>query len=585
MARVTSQPMRICVVSQRDATRDPHVEALVASLLSAGNEVVVVCGAPPRGDLPGAEVVDASPPRGWLDRGRRRLTGTTLAEERRTLLRGAVVAAVPEIVYPSRIDDVELVRGLGIPIARHPSWPAPPDDLIALAPHDTRLSSSPARPPAPYHQPTDEEVRAAPAPGRHEGLRIAVAARFTATNPSRYLVAALERAGVDVVRSDGAIDGAAIAEVAGLVIVESPLPALVTTGPAPKVPTLFWVHHGEHHLSANLRLTRRYAADAVLLAHSWHLAHRFPVPVHRFPFAVARELLPAPTPFAARSHDVAMVGAGLNDPAVRYDRRQRLATQLQAALGSRAAFRSGITPEDVVRLYGDARIVVNEGGDRHFPITMWVFEALGAGALLVTDDLPGTDVVLRKGDHYVVLDDDDPMGQIETLATDERSAGIAAAGHTHAMDRHTYDHRVDELVVILNDTVKAEPPQDLGMDALSAAIDQDVEVHSVAVFGADVTLPDRVVRRESDAVARLAPGRTDAVVIGRADVHDLDRALAAARRYVYAVDGGIQPVRERITSIHPQALVTHAGSVLRADLGALGYRVPAGSGSAARGQR
>jgi len=552
--------MRICVVSHRDPTRDPTTRVLITSLRAAGNEVSVVTDA--------ASPTDPRRLRRPVGTWRWRAAGEQAPS-------AAVAATLPDIVYPATADDLDLAAAMDAAIARRVDWPDPgPRDLIRLAPHDTRLSSSPAGPPAPFHQPGDDRSPWQPAAGRHHGTTVAVAARFTTTNPSRYLVAALQRAGVTVIMLDGVIDADRIPpRAAAVVVVESPLPALTVRGLPQGVPVLYWVHHGEHHLMANLRLAHRYQADAVLLAHSWHLAHRFAVPVHRFPFAVAPEVVTPGPAFADRALDVAMVGAGLDDRSGRYDRRQTMAAGLAAALPGRTGFRSGMSPEAMAGLYGRVRIVVNDGGTRHRPITMRVFEALGAGALLLTEDLPGTDVLLRRHEHYVPLGDD-PVGQVIALLADPGSEAIAREGQRHAEGRHTYDHRVDEMLAIAAATpprrrTAASPPA----DALAAAVDADVEVHSVAVLGGVLDLPDRVVRTGDDAASRLAPGKTDAVVIGPDGYPDLDVALRAARRYVYAAAPVAAAVRGRLAVVHPTAVLSDLGGVLRADLGAPGYRV------------
>ena len=115
--------------------------------------------------------------------------------------------------------------------------------------------------------------------------------RRSEINPGRYLEEGLLRSGAEVrVQTEGIhLDGVE-PDTSFVIFVEGPYPALSVSG-ATSVPTLFWFHHGEHHLHANLRLVERYKADAVLMAHSWHLAYWLPTPVHRFPFGVATELL------------------------------------------------------------------------------------------------------------------------------------------------------------------------------------------------------------------------------------------------------------------------------------------------------
>ena len=144
----------------------------------------------------------------------------------------------------------------------------------------------------------------------------------------------------------------------------------------------------------------------MLLAHSWHLAHRFPVPVHRFTFGVAPELVDAGVPWAERKYAVSMVGGQLRRQGGAYERRQRLVEELEQAFGEdNTAFVSDVSAQEMAGLYAQAKTIINEGGTRHYPITMRVLESIGSGAILVTDDLPGTDLIVDRK-HYFVLDDD-----------------------------------------------------------------------------------------------------------------------------------------------------------------------------------
>jgi hypothetical protein len=569
--------MRICVAARRDPTRDPHTRALVFSLRSVGHDVTVVCGgsgdSTMHGDVPVHRIGEPRP--GVVAKARRKLGGKGPSRSYTAALQEAVAATKPDIVYPVRADDADLAAGTDAMVARRPdSEPAGARDLIGAAPHDVRWSTSPAGPPVPFHLPGDDRPASHPEPGRHRGVTVAVAVRVTPTNPSRYLITALERAGIVVRVLDGAIDWDAVPDdAAAVIVVESPYPALDVRGDRKDIPLLFWAHHGEHHLAANIRLTRRYGADAVLLAHSWHLAHRFPVPVHRFPFAVAPEVFAADTGFTDRSYDVAMVAAGLAADSERYRRRFTMASDLTAALPNRTAFQYGLLPEAMAELYADSKIVLNDGGARHLPITMRVFEALGCGALLVTEDLPGTDALFTPGEHYVPLGDQ-PVSQVRGLLADPRSASIAAAGRQRALDHHTYDHRVDELLAIAARTEpKALPERGAPADPLAAMVDLDVDVQGVAVFGVDLDLPDRAIRSGADAAARLDRGKTDAVVLGNGQIPDLDLAVHGARRYMYAVGRVADQLLPAVERAHPGADVTWVGDVMRVDLRAPGYRM------------
>jgi len=574
--------MRISVVSRRNATRDPRARALVASLHSAGHGVTVVCPGDPEPGLPeGVTVrtVATGRPAGWGIVGRvlRRVQPAPVRTAVATrALRRAVAATTPDLVYPVRRDDVDLAGGAVV--ARQPGWEAPPGDLISLAPHDLRWSRSPAGDPAPHHTPGSARTPSRPEPGRHDRVPVVVVYRVTPTSPGRYLEAALRRSGAAVTRLDGVLDWDRVpGDAAAVVIVESSYPAFEVVGANPGVPLLFWAHHGEHHLPANLRLTDRYGVDAVLLAHSWHLAHRFRVPVHRFPFAVAPELTDEPVPWDGRRHDVAMVGAGVGGSSTRYDRRRRITEELGERLPGRTRFDYGLPPAEMAAVYADSRIVVNDGGARHLPITMRVFEALGAGALLLTEDLPGTDMLLERGVHYAPMGDDVAGGvadQVERLLS-PAGARIADAGHRHALDHHTYDHRVDELLAIAASTRPAvrRGTESGAVAPLDRIVDADVEVQEIAAFGwqPGPNLADRAIRDAGDGTLR--PGSIGAVVIGAGGAPDLAGAVAAARGYVYAAEPFTGAVAAILAEIAPEAVVTVELGVLRADLGGIGYRM------------
>ncbi len=566
--------MRVCVVARRDPTRDPHTTALVFSLRSVGHDVTIVCGGEgPDATPDGVPVQRVRPERPGAFRKALSRIGLGAPDVFTNAVRTAVAGVAPDLAYPVRLEDLGLVPA-GVMVARRPEWPSAADcDLIDVAPHDAAWSTAPAGPPLPFHLPGAETARATPALDRHRGVRVAVAGRVTPTNPSRYLIAAMERAGIEVTVLDGTLAWDRVPEnAAAVVIVESPYPALRVSADRKQIPVLFWVHHGEHHLPANLRLVARYGADAVLLAHSWHLAHRFPVPVHRFPFAVAPEVFTGGVAFSSRGFTVAMVAAGLAAKSDRYGSRYRMSRSLEAAFGERAAFRYGLLPEEMAALYANSKIVLNDGGRRHLPITMRVFEALGTGALLLTEDLPGTDVLLTRGEHYLPLGED-AVAQVRRLGSDPTATAIARAGHAHATQHHTYDHRVDDLLRIAAATeVRSDPESTPAADPLTAAIAADVEVQTLSVFDAELDLPDRVIRTGEDAARRLESGRTDAVVLASTRT-DLESVVAGARRYVYATGTSAADVAAAVVHLHPAAEVTWRDGVMRADLHAPGYRM------------
>jgi len=276
----------------------------------------------------------------------------------------------------------------------------------------------------------------------------------TDTTPARYLRAALERAGVSVEHRFPTVDLTDLSsDISGVVFVESPYPALEVRGTT-AVPVVYWTHHGEHHLDQNLRLARNYRADAVLLAHSWHLGHRFAVPTFRFPFGVPIEMVGVQARWEERPIEVAMVGAGFDGEGERYAVRRSLSRKFTDRYGpDRTVFTAGVTPEKVFSTYARAKIVVDEGGSLHRPVTMRVFEATGSGAALATDPAPGIEQLFDLGSEIVALDPQDPVAVVRN---ENDMGAIAAAGNSRALGTHSYDHRVDELFQILS-KVKKRP--------------------------------------------------------------------------------------------------------------------------------
>lgn len=568
--------MRITVATRRDSTRDPHARALFTMLADAGHDVSVVRATPgPLGAWTDVHThpMPPDPPPGFMGRVLRRVVGRPVQPDPDPRFWDRLRTCRPNLQYVTRADDLDLVDPDLCPVVRSPGWPTIRNDLIQVAPQAPDLAVD--QPPSDNHTPRDDRGPWRPAADRHRGRHVVVAARVTPTNPSRYLIEALERSGARVTVMDGTLDWEGLSEDAdGVVVVESPYPALEEIGVRPaSVPVLFWVHHGEHHLPANLRLASRYGADAVLLAHSWHLAHRFSMPVHRFPFGVDPVLFDGGRPWQDRDLDVSMIAAGFQADGPRYPQRREWAQRLLPALGPRALLEYGLPPTDMAEVYGRSRVVLNDGGTRHYPITMRVFEAIGAGARLLTDSLPGMDQLFTPDEHYATLDGSDIVTQVEGHARAGASEEQARRAYVRALARHTYDHRVDELMEAFATTAPAGPRRDRRPDdPLSALVHADVEVQTVGALGTTLDLPDRAVRQGDDARDRMTNGRFDAVVVAE-PVDDPREVLAAARRYVYAPRRLADDLEPALRAVHATVDRREDGNLVRFDLHAPGYRM------------
>jgi hypothetical protein len=549
----------------------------------AGHEVLVVAvdGRPPE------DPVTTTVPR----RSTRLVTRVTdrlrLTDSVKTLPRRIAAAAAAtnaDIYVPLHREmlpvAIEAARMSGGTVQRTPRMPSANEvDLIDLAPTHPELAL-PTGGIGKEFTPGNLRDAHEPRPGRYRGEKAVLCYRKTATNPGRYIEAALDRGGLDVRVETDHIDLDSVDPGTRFVLfVESPYPAIGVTG-STDVPILFWAHHGEHHLHANLRLTDRYRADAVLLAHSWHLAHWFPAPVHRFPFAAAPEFINVSPRLRDRRFDVAMVGSNLRGNAWQYERRRHIVETLESHFpADRTAFVEGISPEELAALYSDSRIVIDEGGIRHYPITMRVFEAIGSGAALLTDAAPGLEMIFEPNGFATLSDD--VVADVEGLLADlDTTQLMADRAHDHARGAHTYNHRVDLLLEIAADTPKRPIPGTTAVSKLARLIDEDVEVQRLAhdeVTDLADQLPDREVWAQSEREGRLTPASMDAAVITQGDASKSEELLDTARRYLY-VGEDVTGLGEYLEERRPGAVIEPKGQLKRVDLLSESYRAnPAGS--------
>jgi hypothetical protein len=575
--------MRICLIARNRFHSDRKALATYRALKRGGHDVVVVAvdSSAPKDPVAGTVTAKLGEGRPLLRQLNRILPLNLKSRILSRRLASAAVALDADIYVPLQGEVLPgataAARRAGGVVQRMPGMAdAGSVDLIELAPSKPELAAptqgygarfTPADSPAPYE----------PQPDRHAGERAVICYRKTAANPGRYLESALRRSGMEVRVETESIDLATVDPCTKFVVfVEGPYPAIGVKGTT-DVPTLYWAHHGEHHLFANLRLTDLYRADAVLLAHSWHLAHWFPAPVHRFPFAVPAEVFASPPkPLAQRRFDVAMVGSKLRADAWQYQRRRSLVADLESRLPrDRVRFVEGLTPEEMAVLYGDSRIVLNEGGVRHYPITMRVFEAIGVGAVLLTDAPPGLDLLFEPGQEYRVLTDDVVADVARLLGELEVSQAMTDRATERAAGLHTYDHRVDMLVTIADETAKRDVPPPMAKTDLARMIDADVEVQRLVhdgVAGLEDELPDREVWPLSERAGRLRSGSMDAAVITSGDVDGKKPLIDSARRFIYT-DGEVAGLTAYVAERHPNAVSERDGRLKRIDLMTEAYRV------------
>jgi spore maturation protein CgeB len=116
--------------------------------------------------------------------------------------------------------------------------------------------------------------------------------------------------------------------------------------------------------------------------------------------------------------------------------------------------RGPLLGEAMVRALCAAKIVVNPHGDfMRWGGNMRLFEACGVGAFQIADDRPGIRDWFEPGRHLVTYRDPVHLRELVTfyLAHDDDREAIARAGRVHALEHHTYDHRMADLIRLVGE--------------------------------------------------------------------------------------------------------------------------------------
>ena len=122
--------------------------------------------------------------------------------------------------------------------------------------------------------------------------------------------------------------------------------------------------------------------------------------------------------------------------------------------------------------FNQSRIVFNVSSRKE--LNMRHFEALGAGAFLLSDNIPESENVFKEGEHFVGYDNMDDMIEKAHYYLDPRHEAdrerIARAGHIEAVSKHTYLHRVLAVLDTMGVPFDREAAEKL-LPAIPAAAD------------------------------------------------------------------------------------------------------------------
>lgn len=210
-------------------------------------------------------------------------------------------------------------------------------------------------------------------------------------------------------------------------------------------PTLWYAIDTHMDFEKHVRIGRLF--DMTLVAQRQYVAPlraRGLTQVQWLPLAFATELLPGTPP--ERDIDIAYVGS---DDATVHPHRSALLHALHGRFPSHSFGRA--TPEEMGRIYAAARVVFNRSVNND--LNMRFFEAMGAGAVLVTDRVVdnGVETLFEEGRHYLCYENEDDLLRkvSEVLQDRDRLVAIGTAAQSLVLSRHTYAHRASDLATHL----------------------------------------------------------------------------------------------------------------------------------------
>lgn len=305
-------------------------------------------------------------------------------------------------------------------------------------------------------------------------MKLLIVTSLSNTATANYFIAAFREAGHEfLVCSDIAAPGVNISaqglvDVAGLLrqhrfeadavlfIEGGSMRLLPDTTGVRSCPTMWYAIDTHMDFEKHVRIGRLF--DVTFVAQIQYvspLTARGLTQVQWLPLAFAPELLPDNQP--QRDIDIAYVGS---DNATMHPHRSALLQALRSRFPSHYFGRA--TPAEMGRIYAAARVVFNRSVNND--LNMRFFEAMGAGAVLVTDRVVdnGVETLFEEGRHYLCYEsEEDLLRKVsEVLRDPDRLLAIGTAAHSLVLLRHTYAHRARDIATHLaRARIVAKPSQ------------------------------------------------------------------------------------------------------------------------------
>jgi hypothetical protein len=118
------------------------------------------------------------------------------------------------------------------------------------------------------------------------------------------------------------------------------------------------------------------------------------------------------------------------------------------------------TPKEMGKIYAQSKLVFNKSINND--LNMRYFEAMGAGAVLITDPIlnNGVEQLFEEGKHFLNYHkEEDLIGLVsDTLSKFEKMEQISLQARTEVVTKHTYLHRAQEILNICKECKKLQKP-------------------------------------------------------------------------------------------------------------------------------
>lgn len=331
--------------------------------------------------------------------------------------------------------------------------------------------------------------------GGTQVMKLLVIASMSATATANYFVTAFKRAGhellvcsdvagpqVDMV-ARGLIDTEAIfrknsfAADAVVYFEGGSMRLLPDTSKVKSCPTAWYAIDTHMDFDKHVRIGRIF--DMSFVAQKQYLSALAEAGVRHaqwLPLAFATAL--APLEPLAKDTDIAYVGS---ENAEMHPKRTALLNVLRAEFSATRFGRA--SPAEMGRIYAGAKLVFNRSINND--VNMRFFEAMGAGAVLLTDRIVdnGVEDLFEEGYHYLTYCDEHDLVRLvrELLVDPIRMQQIGDAARSRVMSAHTYQHRADELVSKLQAVAKRTCPSH--SDVFAACLSLGLTADALRVAG------------------------------------------------------------------------------------------------------